>query len=112
MSDQAAILVVDDDEDFRALTRMALEVRDYRVIEAESAYAALDVVQAEPDAIVLVLADYKMPGMTGAELVEKLAEAVPRLGVHLWSSFPELAPGVMRKSLAALDTVLAEQRVS
>lgn len=57
------VLVVDDYEEIRAVTRQALESFGYRVLEAASGVEAVQVAQADaPD---LVLLDLSMPAMDG-----------------------------------------------
>lgn len=73
------VVVVDDDEDVRALLRHALEGEGWTVVEAANGREALDAVQiAEPAAILL---DLMMPDMDGFEFLERLrcdrASAVP-----------------------------------
>jgi signal transduction histidine kinase/ActR/RegA family two-component response regulator len=60
------VLVVDDEAQVRALTCETLELLGYRVLEADSGPAAVAILEREtPD---LMLFDYAMPGMSGAEL--------------------------------------------
>lgn len=71
------ILHVDDDEDIRTLTKMALElVGKYEVEQFPTGEAAL----VDPEALTaqLFLLDYMMPGMSGEELWRNL-KAVPGL---------------------------------
>ncbi|GAB4271163.1 MAG: hypothetical protein Kow0092_25790 [Deferrisomatales bacterium] len=64
------ILVVDDDRVSRAVLRRILENLGHRVEEAPDAMAALEAVAvAPPD---LVITDWVMPGMGGAELIGTL----------------------------------------
>jgi cyclic di-GMP phosphodiesterase len=64
------LLIVDDDDGFRALLRTTFEVVDVEVEEAPTAEAALDIVQLRrPDAIVL---DVSMPGMGGLEFCRRV----------------------------------------
>jgi len=54
MAAKAKILIVDDDEDYRASTRALLEGEGYEVLEAPSGHGGLDVARTHrPDLIVL-----------------------------------------------------------
>ncbi|MBV7380156.1 response regulator [Maritimibacter dapengensis] len=67
------ILHVDDDEDIRALTKMALEmVGHYQVQQFESGEDALN--SSEDLVPQLFLLDYMMPGISGVELWRKLRD--------------------------------------
>lgn len=65
------VLVVDDDDLDRFLVRLVLDAAGYRVLEASSAEAALDLVGTvdRPDAMVV---DYVMTGMDGAEFCRRV----------------------------------------
>lgn len=64
------ILVVDDDADFRAGLRMALEMKGYQVEEAENGVAALATLADKPP--LLVLLDLQMPVMNGREMLQRM----------------------------------------
>ena len=66
------ILVVDDNEQNRALARATLEDENYRVVLAASGAEALKLLEADPPDCVLL--DVRMPGMTGFEVCAKLRE--------------------------------------
>lgn len=69
---QAKILVVDDDQNVRFLTRQCLEADDMIVVEAATGLEAIDVfVRERPD---LVFMDVEMPGMTGLEACQRIRE--------------------------------------
>ena len=64
------ILLVDDDEGYRQLTRDALQDSGYRVEEASSGSQALSILESSiPD---LILLDALMPGMDGFEVCKQL----------------------------------------
>jgi two-component system cell cycle response regulator DivK len=66
------VLVVEDNDKNRKLARDVLQVKGYRVMEAESAEAALDLVKEQiPD---LVLMDIQLPGMSGIQALACLRE--------------------------------------
>ena len=64
------ILVCDDDQNVRFLTRQCLEADDMTVVEAADGLEAIDVfVRERPD---LVFLDVEMPGMTGLEVCQRI----------------------------------------
>lgn len=71
------ILVVDDDDGVRRVTRRTLERRGYLVVEAASGPEALDVASEFDGPIDLVIMDIMMPGMTGNQASYHLAEIRP-----------------------------------
>jgi len=73
------ILVVDDDKDVRATIRRALEELGYPVAEASDGPAALEILALDkPD---LVILDFVMPGMDGAEVAREIAKIDPDLPI-------------------------------
>jgi len=69
------ILVVDDDAPVRTLAAETLEMLGYRVLQADGGAAALALLEREvPD---LMLFDYAMPGMNGAELAALVRARLP-----------------------------------
>ena len=69
----ATILLVDDDNEVREVTRAMLHDLGHIVLEAGSGATALDVLQRQTG-IDLLIVDFAMPGMNGAELA-RLAHA-------------------------------------
>src|SRR5210317_615293 len=66
----AKILVCDDDQNVRLLTRQCLEADDMTVVEAADGLEAIDIfVRERPD---LVFLDVEMPGMTGLEACQRI----------------------------------------
>jgi CheY-like chemotaxis protein len=74
----AKILVVDDDAAVRRVVRLVFERNGHTVIEAASAFQALDMIRGPevPDAVV---SDVLMPGMSGLQFYRHLAERAPQL---------------------------------
>jgi CheY-like chemotaxis protein len=75
------VLIVEDAEAIRALTRKVLMGQGYQVMEAGDGIAALRLVQAHEGPLDLVLTDVVMPGMGGRELAQHLTTLRP--GVRL-----------------------------
>ena len=72
------ILVVEDDELLRSLVVRLLDLPDYRVLEAESAQAAMDLVARHNGKIDLLLTDVVMPSISGGELAARIRALHPR----------------------------------
>ena len=69
---QAKILVCDDDQNVRLLTRQCLEAEGMTVVEASTGLEAIDMfVRERPD---LVFLDVEMPGMTGLEACQRIRQ--------------------------------------
>ena len=73
------ILVVDDDAAVRATISRALSELGYAVVEAADGPTALGLVS--DDRIDLVVLDYVMPGMDGAEVAREIARIDPDLPI-------------------------------
>lgn len=81
------IVCVDDDRtNLNALGRV-LRAR-YTVLLAENGLEALEHVQAHPD-VACVLADLRMPGLAGAELLARVAKIRPHCRRAVVTGFPE-----------------------
>ena len=86
---EGRILVVEDDDAVRRMTRKFLEIRGYTVIEARCAADAIQFVERQEETIDLVLTDVVMPGMKGRELVDQLGRLRPSLRVLYMSAYTE-----------------------
>lgn len=83
------ILVVEDDNAVRRMTREFLAIKGYEVIEVRSAVEAIQYMESNGDTVDLVLTDVVMPGMKGGELVERLAQHHTNLKVLYMSAYTE-----------------------
>ena len=85
----ATILVVEDEEEVRALARDVLEMNGYRVLEALDVADATRLAQTHPGPIDLLITDVVMPGASGPELARRLRTHRPGLRVLCMSGYPE-----------------------
>jgi CheY-like chemotaxis protein len=83
------ILMVDDEKFVTLLAERILTDEGYRVISAGDGFAALDVYRQIGNAIDLVILDYTMPVMDGAEVFNELRLIDPNVAVVLSSGFTE-----------------------
>ena len=81
------VLVVEDEPAVRLLVRLVLKQQGYTVLEASEGTEALRLAGQHPGAIHLVLTDFVMPGMTGAELARYLRQARPGIGLLYMSGY-------------------------
>ena len=71
------ILLVEDEDPVRLFTARALRNKGYRVVEAKSGEAALQLLQEFADAVDLMITDAVMPGLDGPALVKLVREQRP-----------------------------------
>jgi nitrogen-specific signal transduction histidine kinase len=99
---QATILLTEDDHDVRQMLGLLLESAGHTVMTAENPERALEVARAFDGRIDLLLTDVVMPKGTGADLARRMAFIRPETRVLYMSGYPEygtnsgsvLEPGV------------------
>lgn len=97
--DKKKILVVDDDKSILTLLQKVLTDEGYQVITAYSGEEGIEEAENfKPD---LVLADYKMPGINGNQMVEKIKTLNPKTIAILITAFgtEEVAVEAIRKGV-------------
>jgi CheY-like chemotaxis protein len=110
------ILVVEDDPDVRRVIVECLSLIGYRVPEAGTGAEGLAALAAtRPD---LLVVDFAMPDMTGAEVISKARQSFPELPVILATGYADMAaverlagkPTILRKpfDIAALGDAVNE----
>lgn len=83
------ILLVEDEEIVRGLTRQILESCGFSVIEAGDGLEALELFEKKKVRVDLLLTDVMMPNMGGRELAQKLLRKMPGLPVLFVSGYSE-----------------------
>jgi two-component system cell cycle sensor histidine kinase/response regulator CckA len=83
------ILVVEDDDSLRQVTRELLAQSGYSVLEATNGEQALQVVRNYHAPVHLLLADVVMPGMSGAALAAELSQTHPEMNVLYMSGYTD-----------------------
>jgi signal transduction histidine kinase len=103
------VLLVDDDSAVREVTAGILQDLGYRVIEAGSGGAALEVLDREAD-IDILLVDFAMPGMNGAEVAREVHARRPGLPILFVTGYADTEvltaggdDGILRKPFLERD---------
>jgi two-component system, cell cycle sensor histidine kinase and response regulator CckA len=109
------VLLVEDEESVRQLVRDTLEARGYNVVEAEDGEAGLAAADRYEGKIDLVITDVVMPGLSGRELVERLAQSRPETKVLYLSGYTEdaiVSEGTIESGKAFLQKPFTLQNLS
>jgi CheY-like chemotaxis protein len=86
------ILVVDDDPLIAMTMDAVLTDMGHRTLMAHSGQDALSMLERQPD-VELLITDYAMPGMNGAQLVQEVRQRWPTMRIVLASGYAELPEG-------------------
>lgn len=99
------VLVVEDGDAVRAITKQMLQLAGYRVLDARGSADAIRLVEQFPDPIHLLVTDVVMPDMGGRLLAERLVQLRPDLKVLFFSGYMDDAivrHGILQADVAFL----------
>ena len=82
------VLVVEDQESVRRLAQAMLKSLGYEVLTADNGRRALEICEARPGQVDVVLTDAVMPEMGGWELIDILHERAPQVRALLMTGYP------------------------
>jgi CheY-like chemotaxis protein len=88
-SGKETILLVEDDEQVRELTRSVLSDRGYTVLVAENAAALKNICETHEDLVHLVLTDVVMPSISGREVANQVLTRWANVKVLYMSGYTE-----------------------
>lgn len=109
---RAAIVTVDDDPSVSRAVARDLRRQfgaDYRIVRAESGQAALDALREmklRGDQVAVILADYRMPGMSGTEFLESAMDVFPDARRALLTAYADTGAAVDAINIVDLDYYL------
>jgi two-component system cell cycle sensor histidine kinase/response regulator CckA len=83
------VLLVEDEDPVRLFSARALRNKGYKVIEAKSGEAALEVITTGAEKVELLITDVVMPKMDGPHLVKQVRELHPDMKVIFISGYTE-----------------------
>ena len=81
------VMIVDDDDSVALLAESVLTAGGYRVITARDGFRAVDIFKKLREEIQLVILDFVMPIMDGADVLNELLRIDPHVRVVLTSGF-------------------------
>ncbi|HEY4072130.1 MAG TPA: response regulator [Herbaspirillum sp.] len=82
------ILVIEDDPEVRQFMVESLEMLGYPVREAAGGVAGLEAIKAEPPDLLIV--DFLMPDMNGAQVVEAVTKMLPALPIIVATGYADM----------------------
>ena len=98
------VLVVDDEENIRQMTRLTLEAAGYEVGEAGTGMEVFAILGGDASWDVVLL-DQKMPGMVGTEVLKRIKVLAPAARVIMVTAFASIELAVEAMQLGASDFV-------
>ncbi|MBA3818040.1 MAG: PAS domain S-box protein, partial [Deltaproteobacteria bacterium] len=99
LHDRCRVLVVDDQEDARAMLKMLLESRDHVVVDAPDGFVALQLLSNQPADIAFI--DIGLPAMDGYEVAQRIRKQADLAGVTLVALSGYGSPNDVAAALAA-----------
>ncbi len=100
------ILLVEDEDAVRKITKLTLQSLDYTVLEAENGDEALRICERHVEPIHLLMTDVVMPGMGGRQVAERLSACRRGIKVLFLSGYTDDAVvrhGIMKAEVAFLQ---------
>src|SRR5512132_847698 len=98
------ILIIDDEENIRRVTRLTLQAADYEVGEAGDGHRGLEAF-GDGSSWDGVLLDQRMPGMDGLETLRRLKERQPEVRVIMATAYASIELAVEAMKMGATDFV-------
>jgi two-component system, cell cycle sensor histidine kinase and response regulator CckA len=99
------ILLVEDSDSLRELTKEFLQIAGYNVVEARDGRDALQLARSHAQDFKLLLTDVVMPGMSGRELADEIKRMLPEIRILFMSGYTSNAivhRGVLDEGLSLL----------
>jgi two-component system cell cycle sensor histidine kinase/response regulator CckA len=109
------VLLVEDDEQVRTVSRGILRRSGYQVLEARNAGEALLLAEAHAGTIHLLLADVVMPQVSGPNLARRLASLHPEMKVLFMSGYTDdsvLRHGVVRSAISFVQKPITPEMLT
>ncbi len=98
------ILIIDDDKDFRTLTKRQLEKNGFRCLESGTATRAFELLSTE--GIELVLCDLHLRKENAVELLARMVDSFPAIPVIIVTAYPNVRNTVDFMRSGAVDYLM------
>lgn len=98
-----SILIIDDEKSQRDILSGFLSKKGYKVYTAESGTQGLKLVKEK--IIDIILSDFKMPEMTGIEILEEVSLINPNIGFVIITAYGTVENAVKAMRLGAIDYI-------
>ena len=103
------VLVVDDEQQIREMLRERLELEGYSCAICADGDAALETLAQEPFEV--VVSDFRMPGMSGLTLLEKVRQLHPRLAFIMVTVEDDAQVIIQAMKQGAIDYLLKPSQI-
>ena len=100
MNESIKVLLVDDEDQFRATTKRILDKRGFETLVAATGEQALTMIKEKPDVVIL---DIKMPGISGHEVLHKIKDMSPDTPVIMLTGHGGLPSAEKARDQGAFD---------
>src|SRR6187551_2761847 len=97
------ILIVEDDEGLRQVTRIQLERQGYETSAADSAEGAIPILEKSLQQ--LVITDLNLPGISGIELLRRIRLEHPATAVIVMTAYGTVQSAVEAMKAGAYDYI-------
>ncbi|MEM7352767.1 MAG: response regulator [Acidobacteriota bacterium] len=104
------VLLVEDDEALAMLERESLEREGFRVIEARAGQKALGCL-ADSRSLALLVLDYRLPDMTGADIVAHLGDRITSLPVVMVTGYPDPRIEARMRDAGVYDYIIKDMKL-
>jgi response regulator RpfG family c-di-GMP phosphodiesterase len=102
----ATLLLVDDEPSILSALRRLFRPQGYRVLVAEGGQAGLDLLHGET--VDLVISDMRMPGMDGAQFLERVRRVQPHSARILLTGYADIASTIAAINDGEIDRYIAK----
>ena len=97
------ILVIDDEAAQRDVLAGYLKKKDYKIFSASSGKEGIEVARTNP--VDIILSDFKMPGLSGLDVLEQVKKINPEISFVIVTAFGTVENAVKAMRLGAFDYI-------